>query len=690
MIYKCVYIESNKVEKNRYYLVKVNDNDTIDSYEFFDSKPNEHSKTKSSQVIAKTPKKAGGSLYVRLRDENNKRVEIQARFVIDEHKKFFNTDKEFEKELDLTVEIQKPIIKKEVATPRNTVSIVKVARVNRITNKVDAIYNSINDARRDNDLTTLRIVDEKVINSANGYLIKWNGENIGDTVNIIVKGSSAIRTNEIYQYVKVNSDFIVEKLYQNRISITETRNDFKIPECGFHICEELKCYFKHYQNENIGDKIIIPDELVKKQILKIDENGNVVKKYFSTDDLFKDKILEDDKIRDLLRNKKYFIHNKFFYKRREYNDEDIINISLLNRKTYEYGKQKEEKEIIGGNIELTPLELTSDNINENIELEEGEIAKIVIDKLKDIKDNNYVITNYGRIFNNENGKQLTGYIKKVNGKDKMMVKLQKNSSASDNMSVSLLVYNHFISRDNIPSKYRIGHKDDDITNNNVNNLILVKINTHPNEHNGVKELLKVNDVKFINEMLLVNDIEFTKIDYVDGNRYSKYYASKDGKIFDIDKKIILSPSFRSNYHSVTLYDIYNNKTNCHIHRIIGNVFKIKNSELIDHEINGKKYTKNNEELFIDHINENKLDNCVENLQWLTNHKNIIKSSGQKITIINNNGIIIDIQESIADVQRKYNYSRLHPANYCKKSLKFNGYYRYFRDEDEIGKNVGIN
>lgn len=708
-VYKCVDIVINNVIPNRYVLVKISD----DKYVVYDKMPNAHSKTKSLQIVSATPKKAGGPGYCKLRDINNKRIEtIQLiRDIVNTHKQFFDDESkvsnitlDYEEKTNETKNTKESEIKetnnnenKEIIV-RNKSKLVKMIRVNKETLKVDGIFDSLNEAARANGTNQMKFKTDdeyEVINSITGYFLKYHNENIGDFINIHVKGSTAFITNETneYQFTRLNSDFIVDKFYRNRVEITEIRNDFKITERGFYCNDEIECYFKKYEGEKIGDKLRLPDEIIKQQILRIDNNGNIIKKYFSINKLFKDNLLPDDEIRELLRNKSYFEYNNEIFKRREYGDEDN-NIILPNKRTYDYGKKKEDTQKGGepDEIELHEREdIESDEINNKIKLMENEKAKIIVDKKHNIKDDMYVITNKGRVFNNNNGQELSGEIDINNNKcvnlqhDDKTVKYSKKL-----IKIKNLVYYHFIS-DTIPKHYKIEVKDCDINNNSINNLILKKINrptTIKKPHPITSDRIKRDDD---GNKIFIDGIEFKKVDNVRDNKCDKYYVSSDGKVYsEYTKTILNGGKDAEGYKRYTIYANGKKITSVGEHKLTSETYDIEDSERIDNKINGKRFDKDGIELMIHHKDENKSNNNISNHQWVSNRENMIFSVGKAITCINKNGEVIKIFTAISLMQDYYGYKRLHPSNKCVKATKFDGYYRYYREGDEIEKNVGIN
>ncbi len=85
---------------------------------------------------------------------------------------------------------------------------------------------------------------------------------------------------------------------------------------------------------------------------------------------------------------------------------------------------------------------------------------------------------------------------------------------------------------------------------------------------------------------------------------------KGGKNKFLKKELILKPSVTSKYLGVSLVKNKIKKTK-RIHQLVAESF-------LNHKCNKHIY-------IIDHINENKLDNKLENLQILTNKENLIKS-----------------------------------------------------------------
>lgn len=100
--------------------------------------------------------------------------------------------------------------------------------------------------------------------------------------------------------------------------------------------------------------------------------------------------------------------------------------------------------------------------------------------------------------------------------------------------------------------------------------------------------------------------------------FDNYYITKDGKVFSIISNKYLKQYLGTNgYYQVDLRK--NNKTyKLTIHRLLALTYIDNPNNLRD----------------VDHINENKLDNRVENLQWVSHRDNLIKNF-KKISNIRN-------------------------------------------------------
>jgi hypothetical protein len=93
-----------------------------------------------------------------------------------------------------------------------------------------------------------------------------------------------------------------------------------------------------------------------------------------------------------------------------------------------------------------------------------------------------------------------------------------------------------------------------------------------------------------------------------------YEVSSLGRLKSLTRNKILSPSKEHGYFKTTISNKIKKKYA--IHQLVAMAF-------LGHEPCRHK-------LVVDHINENKLDNRVENLQIITNKENVIKSIKYKL------------------------------------------------------------
>lgn len=174
--------------------------------------------------------------------------------------------------------------------------------------------------------------------------------------------------------------------------------------------------------------------------------------------------------------------------------------------------------------------------------------------------------------------------------------------------------------------------------------------------------------------------------------FSKYECSTDGKIRRTYDKKIMKTYINGGYETISLWSDNNKNKNkkVRVHTLIANTF-----------INNKNPKLNN---VIDHINNNKLDNRIINLRWVTqsmnmksHHDNFRKYIGNKILQYDlNNNLIkewLNIKE-ILDTNKNYQYVYL--MSRINKNKIVYGYYwnykentNYVPKEDEIFRNIGV-
>lgn len=122
----------------------------------------------------------------------------------------------------------------------------------------------------------------------------------------------------------------------------------------------------------------------------------------------------------------------------------------------------------------------------------------------------------------------------------------------------------------------------------------------------------------------LNQDDFELIDYFNIPKLPKYKISKSGKIKSFKRKnpILIKDCDRKGYRAVTLIVRGERKT-FSVHRLMAITFLGLDPD---------------SELVVDHINGNKSDNRLENLQVLENRENISKGYKYKDTTSNYTGV----------------------------------------------------
>lgn len=286
----------------------------------------------------------------------------------------------------------------------------------------------------------------------------------------------------------------------------------------------------------------------------------------------------------------------------------------------------------------------------------------------------YKISNLGDIFSIKSNKILkprqdeNGYYK---------IKLI-NDIKRRHMFIHRLVYDTF--KNIIDDNKVIDHIDKNKINNNINNLREVSLSDNSKNcekkkqektiihqytlnNEFIKEWISFDEIKnnlgyhsssiskcctgkiktaygFIwkNPKIIVNLNEFTEINTRDENKFSNYKINKRGVIIN-KNNIILKQTINSGYYIIDLVNNDGNRKRLFVHKIVGQTF-------LENPNNYK---------IINHIDENKLNNNIKNLEWCNHKQNITHSQGKKVNQINiNTNKIIKTFDSVNDAFRELN------------------------------------
>ena len=155
--------------------------------------------------------------------------------------------------------------------------------------------------------------------------------------------------------------------------------------------------------------------------------------------------------------------------------------------------------------------------------------------------------------------------------------------------------------------------------------------------------------------------------------FPNYQVSNLGNVKSINyrhtnKEKVLSPSLCNGYHSVQLYN-ENGLKKCNIHRLVAEAF-IPNP---------------NNYPVVNHKDENKLNNYVENLEWCSQKYNcnygernekIGNRVRKKITQYSKKGEKIKEWRSLTDASKTLNISKSDISLCCRGKLKSAGGYKW--------------
>jgi len=139
---------------------------------------------------------------------------------------------------------------------------------------------------------------------------------------------------------------------------------------------------------------------------------------------------------------------------------------------------------------------------------------------------------------------------------------------------------------------------------------------------------------------VIEDEVFKNIGIFDKNDFSNYEISNYGNVRHVKRRNkYLSKRILRQYYNVTLFNKNKRGISVRVHRLVAYKF-----------VKGRTDVNN----IVNHIDENKLNNHYENLEWTTIKKNTIHSIGRKVEQIDTKtGEVINTFDTITDAYKHF-------------------------------------
>ena len=152
--------------------------------------------------------------------------------------------------------------------------------------------------------------------------------------------------------------------------------------------------------------------------------------------------------------------------------------------------------------------------------------------------------------------------------------------------------------------------------------------------------------------------------------YEGYYVTTDGMVLSTKNgclKVMRAATRRKGYKYVNLWK--NNKgKKFSVHRLVAEAF-ISNPNNLPQ---------------VNHINKNKTDNRVENLEWCTNQYNSEYSFGKPVVQYTLDGTLVREWPSASEVKRQTGWNRSGISQCCRGELKTAyGYKWCYKEENPL-------
>lgn len=496
--------------------------------------------------------------------------------------------------------------------------------------------------------------------------------------------------------IKISNNFIVIKKYKTLEEAKRDNNLSRIEISNNKIVCSKDCYFKYCDNEKIGDylPIHLTNRCAEIDTYKLDifnklfnenkeeiQNKNKEEIQNENKEEIQKEIKEDEK-KEIEKN----------YKEIEYENEINEMIDEIN-----------DNNNVSSKFYINQDKFNEPTLNDKIKLKEKEEYHFINSIDNKINNNTYIITNFGRVFNNKTGALIKGSIKdskhsnkEENRKKELYVVFHKNTLTDEEFNkndprttykypISKLVYFYFSKNHSIPKNKVIKHQiefNDDENFNNINYLFIDDINHYNNKHKSEKRDFTVIDKTHIK--VIGFDKIFNQLPNIKDMNLQHIFINEDGNIYNTKTKNLLGgTSQKDGYIKFTLHSLDDSKKkkDFFVHQLLGYTFKNLNYNEVDKQRN---------RIVIDHINNNRNINNINNINITTSRLNTIKEIGRKITKvikINDDYYVDGIYDTIAEAERKNNISNITVSN--KKlihwSKKNNCWFRNYDENDKLNE-----
>lgn len=275
---------------------------------------------------------------------------------------------------------------------------------------------------------------------------------------------------------------------------------------------------------------------------------------------------------------------------------------------------------------------------------------IIIDGIK----TNYVVRDDGTVWNTKKGREMIGTYERNEYRSVQILVEGKRKS----IMVHRLVAEAFC--DN-PNNYTIVHHiDGNKDNNRAENLEWVT--TQKNNEKTCRDMKHCAKPTYCEVQL---DENWKCLEWIDRN----YYINRDGVLWNSKNKLLLVGSYRNGYHRYSI-----GRKICSAHILVWQAFKGEIPE----------------GYYIDHIDNDRSNNCLDNLRMVTQSENMYHTMENghacqvPILMLDENKNVIKEYSSIAKVLEEIDISRPTLLSIIVNGRKYNGNY-YVRKENDALK-----